>query len=91
MPPAPGAPRPPEISVAVVAVAGEDVTDLRLMPVQPVAVRGKVSFDDSAAAQAVNPSAVRVMTQALNVDDIGLGFAAPQGVLARWRMTSRSS
>ena len=78
MPPAPGAP-PPEISVAVVVVAGEDVTDLRLMPVQPVAVHGKVSFDDSAAAQAVNPSAVRVMTQALNLDDIGIGFPGAGG------------
>ena len=79
-PPAPGAPPvPPEFSVAVVAVAGEDVTDVRLMPVQPVAVRGKVSFDDSAAAQAVNPSAVRVMAQALNVDDMSIGFPGAGG------------
>jgi hypothetical protein len=66
---------PPEVSVAVVAVDGEDLTDLRLMPVQPVAVRGQVSFDDSAAPQAMDPSTVRVMTQALN-DDTGFGVAA---------------
>jgi hypothetical protein len=69
---------PPEVSVAVVAVDGEDVTDVRLSPVVPVAVRGRVWFDDPAAAQSVNPSAIRVMTQALNADDgmMGPAFAA---------------
>jgi hypothetical protein len=50
-PPAPGtAMGPPEFSVAVVAVNGDDVTGIRLAPAVPVLVSGRVSFDDAAAA-----------------------------------------
>jgi protocatechuate 3,4-dioxygenase beta subunit len=78
-PPAPGArPAPPEFSVAIVSVNGEDVTDVRLTPVVPVTLSGRVSFDDPGAAQALKPSAIRVMAQALNPDDT-IGFPAAPG------------
>jgi hypothetical protein len=79
-PPVPGARAPqPEFSVAVVSVDGEDVADVRLTPVVPVALGGRVSFDDPSAAQALNPSAIRVIAQPFNMDDDGVGFQGPQG------------
>jgi protocatechuate 3,4-dioxygenase beta subunit len=73
-PPAPGTPVvPPEFSIAVVTVNGEDVADVRLVPVIPATVNGRVVFEDPAAAQALKPSAVRVMWQALNSDDTMIG------------------
>jgi protocatechuate 3,4-dioxygenase beta subunit len=78
-PPAPGErPAPPEFSVAVVSVNGEDVTDVRLTPVVPVILSGRVSFDDPGAAQSLKPSAIRVMAQALNLDD-SIGFPVAPG------------
>jgi hypothetical protein len=75
-PPAPDAPSgPPEFSIASVTVNGEDVTDLHLAPVVPAAVSGRVSFDDPGAAQSVQSSAIRIMWQALNPDDMSVGFA----------------
>ena len=67
---------PPEFSVAVVAVNGDDVTGVRLAPAMPVLVSGRVSFDDAAAAQSIRTSNVRISAQPLNQDDalgIGLG------------------
>ncbi len=69
---------PPEFSVAVVAVNGDDVTGIRLAPAVPVLVSGRVSFDDAAAAQSIRTASVRVSGQPLDLDDalgIGLGGA----------------
>ena len=78
-PPAPGtAMGPPEFSVAVVAVNGDDVTGIRLAPAVPVFVSGRVSFDDAAAAQSIRTSNVRISAQPLSQDDalgVGLGGA----------------
>jgi protocatechuate 3,4-dioxygenase beta subunit len=71
---------PPEFSVAVVNVTGDDISGVRLAPVALVAVSGHVSFDDPGAAQSLNPSAVRVVAQAINADDfagIGVGAGGP--------------
>jgi Carboxypeptidase regulatory-like domain len=62
----------PEFSVAVVAVNGGDVTGIRLAPVVPVTVSGRVSFDDPGAAQSIKGSNVRVSAQPLNQDDAAL-------------------
>jgi hypothetical protein len=72
-------PGPPQFSVAVVAVDGQDVTDVRLTPLVPVTVSGRVSFDDPAAAQSVMPSTIRVMAQPLNPDDNGIGLPGGGG------------
>ncbi len=69
-------PRPPEFSLAFVVVNGEDVTDVRLAPVPPVSVTGRVWFEDQAAAQSVKPSAVRVTTLASTVGDAGIGIGS---------------
>lgn len=71
-------PAAPDFSVAVVAVNGEDVADVRLTPVLPVTVSGRVSFDDAGAAQSLKPSAIRVMAQPLSVDD-SIGFPGGGG------------
>jgi len=78
----PGAPSaPPDFSIAVVSVNGEDITDVRLTPVLPTTVSGHVSFDDSGAAQTLKPSTIRVMAQSLNLDDIGIGAQGPPPTL----------
>jgi hypothetical protein len=76
-PPAPGTPaEPAEFSLAVVTVNGADVTDVHLAPVAPATVSGRVFFDDPGAAVALKPSALRVVWQALNPDDMGIGIAS---------------
>ncbi len=70
----------PAFSVAEVSVTGDDVSGVRLAPVTLVAISGRISFDDPGAAQSLKPSAVRVVTQALNGDDfagIGVGAGGP--------------
>jgi hypothetical protein len=75
-PPAPGTPAgPPEFSIGVVTVNGDDLTDVHLAPVVPATVSGRIFFDDPGAAQSLKPSALRVVWQALNPDDIGIGVA----------------
>jgi hypothetical protein len=78
-PPQGARPGPPEFSVAVVSVNGEDIADVRLTPVVPVTITGRVSFDDPAAAQSLKPAAIRVLAQPMNLDDSGIGFPGPQG------------
>lgn len=79
-PPGPGGPpTSPEFSVAVVTVDGEDVSGVRLTPVLPVTVRGRVSFDDPGASSSLTPSSIRVMAQPLNIDDSGIGFPVGGG------------
>jgi protocatechuate 3,4-dioxygenase beta subunit len=67
---------PPQFSAAFVTVTGQDVSGVTLAPILPVAVSGRVVFDDSAAAQSVKPSNVRVFVQSLGPDDglLGVGF-----------------
>jgi protocatechuate 3,4-dioxygenase beta subunit len=74
VPPAPGtAPGPQEFSVGYVTVNGDDVTGVRLVPIRPVSVTGRIVFDDPAAAQSIKASALRVTSQVLNVED-SFGF-----------------
>jgi hypothetical protein len=76
-PPTPGAAvgGPPEVSVGVVVVNGDDVTGVRLLPITQVAVTGRILFDDTAAAQSVKPSMLRVTSGLLNPEDSLVGFA----------------
>jgi hypothetical protein len=73
------APRPPsspargerpgpldEVSSASVTVSGEDVIGIRLEPVVPVTLSGRIHFDDPGAAQSVRPSAIRLSTLMLD-------------------------
>jgi hypothetical protein len=60
----------PEFSVAVVTVNGADVTGLLLAPITPVSVKGRVVFDDPAAAQSMKASTIRVTVQALGQDNL---------------------
>ncbi len=80
-PPAPGAAftGAPEFSVAIVTVNGDDVTGVRLTPIVPVTISGRVSFDDAGAAQSINVSSVRITAQALNQDDVALGIGVLGG------------
>jgi Carboxypeptidase regulatory-like domain len=74
---------PPEFSFAVVNVAGDDVSGVRLAPLKPVTLSGHVSFDDPGAAQSVKPSMVRVIAQTVNPDDfagLGVGTGSPRPV-----------
>jgi hypothetical protein len=73
-----GPPGPPEFSVAVITVNGEDVSGVRLTPVLPVAIHGRVTFDDPGAAASVMPSSIRVLAQPLDPDD-SLGFPGGGG------------
>ena len=79
-PPAPGTPfEPPVFSIAVVTVNGEDVTGVRLAPVVPVTISGRVFFDDQRAAQSLKPSAIRIVGQALSPDDAAMGVGGAPG------------
>jgi len=84
LPPAPGkAPAPPEFSVAVVTVNGDDVAGVRLTPMAQVQVTGRIVFDDPAAAQSVRASTLRVASQILNPDDglVGFGGGVPDSTV----------
>ena len=67
---------PPEFSLAFVTVAGDDVSGVRLAPVIPVSITGRISFEDQAAGQSLKPSAVRVVTLAATVGDAGIGIGS---------------
>jgi hypothetical protein len=58
-------PGPPEFSTAVVAVNGDDISGVRLAPMVPATVTGRVAFDDAAAAASVKGSAISVIAQLL--------------------------
>ena len=60
----------PEFSVAVVTVNGADITGILLAPIAPVSVKGRVVFDDPAAAQSITASTIRVTAQALGQDNL---------------------
>ena len=68
VPPAPGVPVTLVFSVAIFTVSSDDVTGLVLAPVKPATLRGRVVFDDQAAAAGVRTSNTRVTVQ-----PIGLG------------------
>jgi hypothetical protein len=67
-PPAPGQSPGPlnDLFSTVVTVSGEDVTGIRLKPVTPITISGRVHFDDPRAAQSVRPSAIRLSTLMLD-------------------------
>jgi hypothetical protein len=60
----------PEFSVATVTVNGADVTGVLLAPIPAVSVKGRVVFDDPAAAQSMKASAIRVTAQSLSQDNL---------------------
>ena len=71
---------PPQFSVAVVNVTGDDVSGVRLAPVPLITISGQISFDDQSAARSLNPSMIRVVARAVNPDDfagIGVGAGGP--------------
>ena len=74
---------PPGFALAYVTVngEGEDVTGVQLVPVTPVSLTGRVSFDDQDVAQRVKPSDVRVATLAATVGDAGLGIGSGGNLL----------
>ena len=68
---------PPQFSVAVVNVTGDDVSGVRLAPVPLITISGQISFDDQSAARSLNPSMIRVVARAVNPDDFaGIGVGA---------------
>jgi len=56
-----------------VTVNGDDVTNVILAPVVPATMSGRIVFDDPGAAQSLKPSAVHVMWQSMNLDQMGFG------------------
>ena len=90
----PGAASPPEFSVAILTVDGDDVTDVRLTPVVPVTISGRISFDDPASAQSIKPAAVRIATQQLDdaaMSGIGLPGGNPPSVHDDWTFEARAT
>jgi hypothetical protein len=81
VPPAPGlspaAPPRADVATGIVAVNGNDVDGVRLAPLVPVTVRGRVIFDNPVSATKINASAVRVTGEALNPDDAMAGLIGP--------------
>ena len=63
-----------EAATAIVAVNGQDVTGIQLIPQRPVTISGRI-FADNAAARALNPSTIQIMATPANPDDAvpGLG------------------
>ena len=61
-------PGPPDFSTAVVTVNGDDLSGVRLAPMVPATVTGRVAFDDAAAAASLKGSAISVMAQGLGDD-----------------------
>ncbi len=61
--------RPPPPAVGVVTVTGDDVSGVRLAPVVPVTIRGRITFSDATALASVKPSSVRIISEILNPDD----------------------
>jgi hypothetical protein len=68
--PAPGSqPRAQEFVAASVTVNGDDVTGVRLGPVNSVIITGRIVFDDPAAARSVKTSAVQVVPIPMKPDE----------------------
>jgi len=61
-------PGPPEFSTAVVSVNGDDISGVRLAPMVPATITGRVAFDDAAAAASVKGRAISVVAQPLGDD-----------------------
>jgi hypothetical protein len=61
-------PGPPEFSTAVVTVNGDDISGVRLAPMVPASITGRVVFDDAAAAASVKGPAISVNAQPLGDD-----------------------
>jgi hypothetical protein len=61
-------PGPPEFSTAVVSVNGDDISGVRLAPMVPATIAGRVAFDDAAAAAAIKGPAISVVAQPLGDD-----------------------
>jgi len=83
-PPQPGRGAPgtaPQFSIATVTVSGDDVTGVRLMPVVPATISGRLLFDDPAAAQTLKAPTFRPLVQPLDPDAMGIsGAGTPPAV-----------
>jgi len=64
---------PAEFAVAFVTINGEDLSGVTLIPFPAVTVTGRLVFDDTAAAQSVKPSAIRLLAQPVGLDEALLG------------------
>ena len=61
-----GQPIAQEVPIAIVTVNGVDLAGVRLAPAPPVAVRGRISFDDPRAASSLGAAAIRLKTLPLD-------------------------
>jgi hypothetical protein len=59
----------PEVSVANVAVNGDDLTGVRVSPLLPATGVGRLVFDDQAAAQSLTPALIRISAQTVSPQD----------------------
>lgn len=84
----PGAVLRPEVSAGLVSVNGDDIEGLRLIPLVPVTVRGRVVFEDAAASATVRPASVRIIAEPANSDDAMIGpLGSPAVVQDDFRFT----
>lgn len=64
----------PETAAAIVTIDGNDIDGVRLSPLVPGSVRGRIVFDDGGnAGGRPRPASVRVLAEAMNPDDAMLG------------------
>jgi hypothetical protein len=63
----PGQRSAPDVAVAVVTLDGADLTGVRVGPVIPVTISGRVSFDDVREARSLTPSAIRITARPLDI------------------------
>ncbi|WP_291984008.1 collagen binding domain-containing protein [Luteitalea sp.] len=79
----------PETSIAIVTIDGNDIDGVRLTPLVPGSVRGRIVFDDGGdVGRRPQPASVRVLAEAIDPDDAVLGqFGVPAEAGTDFRFT----
>jgi hypothetical protein len=67
--PLPGRPAPATEFATAVVVAGENVTDVRVAPANPLTISGRIVFDDPASARSVKASDIQLVALPVGLDD----------------------